>query len=68
MEQEYVAVSQLQSVSQFSLEFQVEEKIKALVDSGAQETIIGPFKIKIGNQWYTKEFHAATIQHEIAKV
>ena len=64
MEQEHIIVCQLQLVCVPIQPRNPGRREDVMVDSGAQVTIIGPVKIKIGNQLYTEEFQVATIQRD----
>ena len=64
MEQEHIIVCQLQLVCVPVQPRNPGRREDVMVDSGAQVTIIGPVKIKIGNQLYTEEFQVATIQRD----
>ena len=64
MEQEHIRVCQLQLVCVPTQPRNPGRREDVMVDSGAQVTIIGPVKIKIGNQLYTEEFQVATIQQD----
>ena len=64
MEQESIIVCQLQLVCVPIQPRNPGRREDVMVDSGAQVTIIGPVKIKIGNQLYTVEFQVATIQQD----
>ena len=64
MEQEHIIVCQLQLVCVPIQPRNPGRREDVMVDSGAQVTIIGLVKIKIGNQLYTEEFQVATIQRD----
>ena len=64
MEQEHIIVCQLQLVCVPIQPRSPGRREDVIVDSGAQVTIIGLVKIKIGNQLYTEEFQVATIQRD----
>ena len=64
MEQEHIIVCQLQLVCVPIQPRNPGRREDVMVGSGAQVTIIGPIKIKIGNQLYTEEFQVATIQRD----